>query len=77
MTWNGLGVKWELAASAGGMGWVYIDPIPKLVVVTCTGAALPRRPMALPQRGTAAALKNSTCHLMENAITFYSELHFQ
>jgi hypothetical protein len=28
-------------------------------------------------RRTAATLKNSTCHLTENAITFYSELRFQ
>jgi len=48
MAWNELGVKWEPAASPGGVGWVYIDLIPKLAVVgkklavmTCTGAALP------------------------------------
>jgi hypothetical protein len=47
MAWNGLGVKWELAASPGGVGWVYIDLIPKLAIVTYTGMALPRRPVAL------------------------------
>ena len=60
MDWNGLEVKWEPTASLGGVGWVFIDPIPKLVVavqklavVTCTGAALPRRPTALLQKFVA------------------------
>jgi hypothetical protein len=48
MAWNGLEVKWKPVASPGGVGRVYIDPIPKLAVavqklavMTCTGAALP------------------------------------
>jgi hypothetical protein len=77
MTWNKLGVKWEPVASLGGVGWVYIDPIPKLAVITCTGVALPRCNTAAKIRGTATALKNSTGHLIENAITFYFELRFQ
>jgi hypothetical protein len=66
------------------MGWVYIDPIPKLAIITCIGVALSLRPVALPRcstavkiHGTATALKNSTGHLTENAITFYFELRFQ
>jgi len=52
--------------------------------MTCIGVALSCRPTAQPRcstvvkiRGTTAALKNSTSHLMENAITFYSKLRFQ
>jgi hypothetical protein len=55
MAWNELGVKWQPAASPGGVGWVYIATphklavaVQKLVVMTCTGAALPLRPAALP-----------------------------
>ena len=51
-----MGVKWELAASLGGVGWVYIDPITKLAIVvqklavmTCTGEALLQKFTALPQ----------------------------
>ena len=79
------------AVSPGGVGWVFIATphklvivVQKLAVMTYTSAALLRRPMALPWcstatkiRDTAATLKNSTGHLMENAITFYSELYFK
>jgi hypothetical protein len=66
------------------MGWVYIDPIPKLAIIICIGVALSLRPAALPQcitavkiHGTTIVLKNNTGHLTENAITFYFELRFQ
>ena len=32
MAWNGLGVKWELAARSGDVGWVYILTPQKLAV---------------------------------------------
>ena len=46
------------------------------------GTAVPTRGIAAMQhcceiRGTVVALKNSTGHLTEIAITFYSKLHFQ
>ena len=75
---------WAPAASLGGVGWVHIPTPQKLVIMTYTGVALPRRPAALPRRGTTvkirgtvAAPRNSTGHLTENVITFYSKLRFQ
>ena len=57
--------------------------VQKLAVMTCTGVALPLKLAALPRcstateiRGTTAAPRNSTGHLTENAITFYSKLFF-
>ena len=41
------------------------------------GTAATTRGTAAKIRGTAATPRNSTCHLIENAITFYSELRFQ
>ena len=74
------------AAAPGGVGWVFIATphklaiaVQKLAVMTCTGAALPLKLAALLRkfRGTVVAPRNSTSHLTENAITFYSELLFQ
>ena len=70
-------MKWEPTASLGGVGWVFIDPIPKLVVavqklavMTYTGTALPRCSTAVKIRGTATTLKNSTCHLTKTPKLF-------
>ena len=56
MAWNELGMKWEPAASSGGVGWVFIATPHKLAVavqkpavMTCTDAALLRKFAALPQ----------------------------
>ena len=83
MAWEGFGMFGASAASPGDVGWVHIDPILKLAVITCTGATLLLQPAALLRcstvakiRGTTVALKSSTCHLTENAITFYSKLCF-
>jgi len=53
MAWNELGMKWEPTASSGGVGWVYIDPILKLAVITCIGATLLLQPAALLRKFTA------------------------
>ena len=34
MAWNGLGMKWELAAQLGDVGWVYILTLQKLAIIT-------------------------------------------
>jgi len=84
MAWEGFRMVGASAASPEGVRWVYIDPMPKLVVavqklavMTCTGVALPRCNTAAKIRGIAVALKNSIGHLTKNTITFYSELRFQ
>ena len=91
MAWEGFEMVGALAAIPGGVGWVFIATphklsivVQKLAVMTCIGAALARQLTALPWRdtaakihGTAVAPRNNTCHLRENAITFYSELCFQ
>ena len=91
MACEGFGMVGASAAIPGGVGWVFIATphklviaVQKLAIMTCTSAALLRQPVALPWcstaakiHDTAAALKNSTGHLTENAITFYSEFRFK
>ena len=91
MAWEGFGIVGASAATPGGVGWVFVATphklavaVQKLAIMTCTDAALPCQPMAPPRHGTtvkihgtAVAPRNSTGHLTENTITFYSELRFQ
>jgi hypothetical protein len=60
MAWNILEVKWEPAASPGGVGWVYVATphklaiaVQKLAVMSCTGAPLLRKFAALRALKTA------------------------
>ena len=83
MAWEGFGMFGASAATPGDVGWVFIATpqklaiaVQKVAIMTCTAAALPRRGTAAKIRGTAATPRNSTCHLIENAITFYSKLRF-
>ena len=90
MAWKGFGMVGASAATPGGVGWVFIATphklaivVQKLAIMTSIGTALPLKLVALSWRstaakicGTAAAPRNSTGHLIENAITFYSELLF-
>ena len=55
MAWEGFGMVGASAATPGGVGWVFIATphklavaVQKLAVMTCTGAALPLKLMALP-----------------------------
>ena len=48
MAWEGFGMVRASAATPGGVGWVFIATpqklaiaVPKLAIMTCTGAALP------------------------------------
>ena len=58
------------AASPGGVGWVFIPTpnklavaVKKLAVMTCIGAALPHRPMALLQKFAALPQLPETAHV--------------
>ena len=56
MAWEGFGMVGASAATPGGVGWVFIATphklaiaVQKLAVMTCTGEALLRKFVALPQ----------------------------
>ena len=60
MAWEGFGIVGALAATPRGMGWVFIATphklaivVQKLAIMTCTGAAPPRRPVALLRKFVA------------------------
>ena len=70
MAWEGFGMVGALAATPRGMGWVFIATphklafvVQKLAIMTCTGAAPPRRPVALLRKSTALPQLPETTHL--------------